>query len=75
VIVEADQSWWLVELVAIHPAVEASFDDVRDRVEANLRTLRAQQAFGAIMDRLRAEADVVVEDPAGWVAVSPSASP
>lgn len=60
-VVETDAGWWLVELTEVMPAVPQPFEEVRDRVETNLRTLRAQEAHEQLIDRLRAEADVRVE--------------
>lgn len=51
----------LVELVAIEPAAQMSFEEARPDVEESLRTLRAQEAFRAEIARLRAEAGVEVD--------------
>jgi hypothetical protein len=51
----------LVELVAIEPAAQMTFEEARRDVEESLRTLRAQEAFRAEIARLRAEAGVEVD--------------
>ena len=62
VVVDEGGEWALVELVAIVAAAPRPFEEVRERVEASLRTLKAQQAFGRLMERVRAEADVEIDE-------------
>lgn len=54
----------LVELVEEIPAAPRPFDDVRSEVEKSLRTIRAQEAFRAELARLRAQANVMVDEQA-----------
>jgi hypothetical protein len=51
----------LVELVELLPAVPKPFEAVRPQVEAGLRTLRAQEAFRAEIERLRAAAKIEID--------------
>jgi hypothetical protein len=62
VVVGRGEGWSLVELVEILAAVPRPFEEVRDRVEASLRRMKAQQAFGRLLERLRAEAEVEIEE-------------
>jgi hypothetical protein len=62
VVVGEAGEWALVELVEILAAAPRSFEEVRERVEASLRTLKAQQEFGRVMERLRAEAGVEIDE-------------
>lgn len=54
----------IVELLEILPAEPRPFEEVRDKVEESLRTIRAQEAFNMEMERLRAEAKVEVDQAA-----------
>lgn len=51
----------LVRLVAIIPGRPAAFEAVRDRVEADFAEERARRAEGALMSRLRARYEIVIE--------------
>ena len=71
VVLGEGEEWALVELVEILAAVPRPIEQVRDRVEASLRTLRAQAAFHDLVERLRAEAKIeidesVIADKALW---------
>ncbi len=59
-----DGGYQLVELVEILPAESKPFEAVRPQVEASLRTLRAQAAFRAEIERLRASAKIEVDGDA-----------
>jgi hypothetical protein len=52
----------LVELVDLPPPVPRTFEESREWVEQSLRTLLAQQAFDALMERLRSKADVRIAE-------------
>ena len=62
VVISKEGEWALVELVEILPAVPQPFEQARDRVEASLRTLRAQAALRELVERLRAEADIEIDE-------------
>lgn len=62
VVIGKEGEWALVELVEVLPAVPQSFEQVRDRVEASLRTLRAQAALRELVERLRAETDIEIDE-------------
>lgn len=62
VVIGKEEEWALVELVEILPAVPQPFEQVHDRVEASLRTLRAQAAFGELVERLRTEAEIEIDE-------------
>jgi len=61
VVVADGDGWWVVELVEVLPAVPRLFGAVRDEVERSLRTVRAQAAYGELLEGLRARAEVEVE--------------
>lgn len=63
-VVVRDGSASIVELVAIEPAAQRSFEEARADVEKSLRTLRAQAAFRAEIERLRAAAKVEIDEAA-----------
>jgi len=65
----------IVELVEILPAVPRPFEEVRERVEQSLRTLRAQELFAQEVARLRAEAKVEINEAALSSLASQSATP
>jgi len=54
----------IVELVEILRAEPPPFEEVRDKVEESLRTIRAQDAFATEVARLRAEAKVEIDEAA-----------
>jgi hypothetical protein len=60
--VSHDGAYELVELVEMLPAEPKPFDAVRAQVEASLRTLRAQAAFRAEIERLRAAAKIEIDE-------------
>jgi len=62
VVVGEGGEWALVELVEIVAAAPRSFEEVRERVEASLRALKAQQEFGRVMERLRTDAEVEIDE-------------
>jgi len=71
VVLGKEGEWALVELVEVLPTVPQPFEQARDRVEASLRTLRTQAALRELVERLRAEADIeidesVIADEALW---------
>jgi hypothetical protein len=51
-------------IVEILPAEPRPFEEVRDKVEDSLRTIRAQELFNKEMERLRTEAKVEVDEAA-----------
>lgn len=54
----------ILELVEILRAEPVSFAAARERVEASLRTLRAQEALASLLRERRAEADVQIDEAA-----------
>jgi len=54
----------LVELVEVLPAEAPAFEAVRERVEASLRTLRAQEAMRELLAERRAAASVEIDEAA-----------
>lgn len=44
------------------PAVSQPFEAVRDRVEESWRTLEGQRAFSKMMEALREEADIEIDE-------------
>ncbi len=62
VVIEREGSWSVLELVEILPAVPRPFEEVRDRVDKSLRTLRGQEEFQTLVDRLRKEAKIEIFD-------------
>ena len=67
-LVETEAGAALVELTASERRV-APFDAVRDRVETSLRTLQAQEAWSELVEELRAEADLEIDEVALDVAL------
>jgi len=63
-IVRRGDSASIVELVEILPAEPRPFEEVRDKVEESLRTIRAQEAFNKEIERLRTEAKVEIDEAA-----------
>ena len=77
-LVEEAGTWSLVELVEILPAVPKPYADVQEKVDSDLRTLRGQEAFAALLAQLRAGARVeideaVLADEAVWKRLSEEA--
>lgn len=64
VVMAGDPGWQVVELVEVLPGAPQPLDAVRERVEESLRQRLAQQAFEAMLVRLRAESVVEVDDAA-----------
>jgi hypothetical protein len=64
VIVQHGAEVSIVELVEILPAEPRPFEEVRDRVEDGLRTLRAQEAFAKEIERLREDTRVEIDEAA-----------
>jgi peptidyl-prolyl cis-trans isomerase C len=60
----AEEGWSLIELAEVLPAEPRPFEAVRSEVEASLRQKEATAAFRALLDELRAEADVRVDEGA-----------
>ena len=80
VLVEEAGTWSLVELVEILPAVAKPFAQVQERVDRDLRTLRGQEAFAALLAQLRAGArieidEAVLADEAAWKRTAEDAHP
>ncbi len=61
-LVEGKGSWSLVELVELLPAVPKPFEEVGERVDKSLRTLRGQEAFRRLLDELRADVEIEIHD-------------
>jgi hypothetical protein len=59
---EHEGSWWLVELVEVLPAVPRPYQEVRSEVERSLRTIRAQEAYAALLEQLRAQAEIEIDE-------------
>ena len=59
-----EEGWSLIELAEVLPAEPRPFEAVRSEVEASLRQKEATAAFRALLDELRAEADVRVDEGA-----------
>lgn len=62
VVIRKAEEWGLVELVETLPASQLSFEQVRGRVEASLRSLRARDAFAELVERLRSEAEIEIDE-------------
>ncbi|HME71650.1 MAG TPA: peptidyl-prolyl cis-trans isomerase [Myxococcota bacterium] len=74
-IVERGSEAAIVELVEILPAEPRPFEEVRDKVDESLRTLRGQEAFNKELERLRAEAKVEIDEAALRGFTSQAATP
>jgi peptidyl-prolyl cis-trans isomerase D len=72
VVVLRDSAAALVELVEILPAEAQSFEDVRPRVERELRAQRAAASFQQLVDGLRAQAQIEIDEAALREVDSPS---
>lgn len=57
-------SWAIVELVEVMPAVPQPVEAVRERVEESLRRVRAEAEYRGLLERLRAEAEIEVDEAA-----------
>ena len=56
--------WTIVELVEYLPAAQIPFDAVRDKVELNLRAIRAEEILGEELDKARSEIGVTIDEAA-----------
>jgi hypothetical protein len=74
VIVQRGDEVSIVELVQILPAEPRSFEEVRDKVEESLRTIRGQEAFTKEIERLRTDAKVEIDELALHTLASQSAT-
>jgi hypothetical protein len=59
-----EEGWSVIELNEVLPAERRPFEAVRAEVEASLRQREATAAFRALLDELREEADVRVDEAA-----------
>ena len=62
--VVALERWTIVELVEYLPAAQIPFDAVRDKVELNLRAIRAEEILGEELDKARSEIGVTIDEAA-----------
>jgi len=60
IIVTREGRFSIVELEEVLPAVQRPLEAVRDRVEKSLRTLRASEAYRALLEKRRAEAKIEI---------------
>lgn len=58
------EGFGVVELAEVLPAVTLPFARVRDRVEESWRTLEGQRAFAKLIEELRAQADIEIDEAA-----------
>ncbi len=56
--------WTIVELVEYLPAAQIPFEAVRDKVELNLRAIRAEEMLGEQLDKVRSEIGVTIDEAA-----------
>lgn len=64
VVVGREGAWAIVELVEVLPGVARPFEAVRERVEASLRSVRAEEEYRRLLDRLRAETEIEIDETA-----------
>jgi hypothetical protein len=58
------EGFGVVELAEVLPAVTLPFERVRGRVEESWRTLEGQRAFAKLIEELRAEAEIEIDEAA-----------
>jgi hypothetical protein len=63
-VIETEQGFQLVKVIAREAAHEASYDELRDPIKARLTAERREKAFKEFMDALWARSDVKIDDAA-----------
>jgi parvulin-like peptidyl-prolyl isomerase len=63
-VVETEQGFQIVKVIARETGREASYDELRDPIRARLTAERREKAFKEFMDALWARSDVTIDDAA-----------
>jgi parvulin-like peptidyl-prolyl isomerase len=62
-VVSGEGRHWVLKLVARRELADASFDEVKPRIESVLRRKKVEERRAAVLEELRKKADVVYEKP------------
>jgi hypothetical protein len=80
IVVEREGNFALLELVEVLPPEPAPFEEVRERIEAQIRAQKAAEALAKLMQELRAAArleidEAVLQNEAAWPQSAGEAAP